>query len=254
MPATSLRAHSTPTSLPRSARPHVRLLRGWPSRTSPIQARTVTAPSPCLHTHGRASFREFHTCCDRKVRLPTLRGEVFWACVPNYYTRCARLKRRDRRTASRVATSFMRVGGMRVARRPQWVVLHANSGRQTPSRSCTAGSLSMDGADGQGHRRRWHALQQCLELCWSLCNLTASHRWLHAGSMHHLTSTASSWAASTPAADHEAVLHACVPRVLCGIAVACVGMQVFYKTSHSPHFTTLLVDAVNYYEPRGRSY
>ena len=85
MPATSLRAHSTPTSLPRSARPHVRLLRGWPSRTSPTQARTVTAPSPCLHTHGRASFREFHTCCDRKVRLPTLRGEVFWACVPNYY-------------------------------------------------------------------------------------------------------------------------------------------------------------------------
>ena len=83
-------------------------------------------------------------------------------------------------------------------------------------------------------RTRWprtpplaYALQQCLELCWSLCNLTASHRWLHAGNVHHLASTASSWAASTPAADREAVLHACVSRVLCGTAVTCVCMHIF---------------------------
>ena len=86
---------------------------------------------------------------------------------------------------------------------------------------------------------RWHALQQCLELCWSLCNLTASHRWLHAGNVHHLASTASSWAASTPAADREAVLHACVSRVLCGTAVTCVFVCKYFlkpvATHASPH-------------------
>ena len=83
-------------------------------------------------------------------------------------------------------------------------------------------------------RTRWprtpqaaHVLQQCLELCWSWCNLTASDRWLHAGSRHHLLLFASSWAARAPAADHEAVLHACVSCVLCGTAVACVCMQYF---------------------------
>ena len=84
-----------------------------------------------------------------------------------------------------------------------------------------------------------YALQQCLELCWSLCNLTASHRWLHAGNVHHLASTASSWAASTPAADREAVLHACVSRVLCGTAVTCVFVCKYFlkpvATHASPH-------------------
>ena len=95
-------------------------------------------------------------------------------------------------------------------------------------------------------RTRWprtpplaYALQQCLELCWSLCNLTASHRWLHAGNVHHLASTASSWAASTPAADREAVLHACVSRVLCGTAVTCVFVCKYFlkpvATHASPH-------------------
>ena len=83
-----------------------------------------------------------------------------------------------------------------------------------------------------------YALQQCLELCWSLCNLTASHRWLHAGSVHNLASIASSWAASSSAAGHEAVLYAFVSRVLCGAAVSCVCIKCFLKpvTHHaSPH-------------------
>ena len=64
------------------------------------------------------------------------------------------------------------------------------------------------------------AAAQCLELCWSLCNFTASARCLHAGSVHHLPSFASSRAASTPGIDHEAVLHTCVSRVLCGTVPA----------------------------------
>ena len=41
-----------------------------------------------------------------------------------------------------------------------------------------------------------------------------------AGSVHHLPSFASSRAASTPGIDHEAVLHTCVSRVLCGTVPA----------------------------------
>ena len=154
--------------------------------------------------------------------------------------------------------SFLRRGAMAARfhgeQRRAVAIPHRRSDLNCFSRSRVLCSLSVDGPDGQGHRQSGVVLQQCLELCWSLCNLTASHRWLHAGSVHHLASIASSWAASSSAAGHEAVLYAFVSRVLCGTAVSCVCMQVFSKTSHSPRVTTLLVDVVNYCKARGRSY
>ena len=97
-------------------------------------------------------------------------------------------------------------------------------------------------------------------LCWSLCNLTASARCLHAGSVHHFSSYASSSTASTPEENHEAVLHACQCLVCFVVyrttAVACrvFVCQYFLLSSRSPRVTTLLMDAVNYWETRGRSH
>ena len=144
-------------------------------------------------------------------------------------------------TSSEEHRSFLRRGAMaaRFHGQQRWAVAiaHRRSDLNCFSRSRVLCSSSVDGPDGQG-RRRWYALQQCLELCWSLCNLTASHRWLHAGSVHNLASIASSWAASSSAAGHEAVLYAFVSRVLCGAAVSCVCIKCFLKpvTHHaSPH-------------------
>lgn len=83
-------------------------------------------------------------------------------------------------------------------------------------------------------------------LCWSLCNLTASARCLHAGSVHHFSSYASSSAASTPEENHEAVLHACqclvcfvvyIPYHRVGMSCVCMSIFSFKQSLSTRHHT-----------------
>ena len=163
-------------------------------------------------------------------------------------------------TSSEEHRSFLRRGAMaaRFHGQQRWAVAiaHRRSDLNCFSRSRVLCSSSVDGPDGQG-RRRWR--MRCSN-AWNSAGACATSLHHTAGctlSVHNLASIASSWAASSSAAGHEAVLYAFVSRVLCGAAVRRGVMclyQVFSKTSHSPRVTTLLVDVINYCKARGRSY